>query len=129
MENIEKKSNKTYIHILEGLGISILTSLVLLLLFAILLTFTNLSEATINPTIIAVTGVSIVIGSMISSRKIRKNGLVNGAITGVTYIGLLYIFSSVLNENFSINRQTIIMMIIGITFGILGGILGVNLKH
>ena len=124
MENIEKKSNKTYIHILEGLGISILTSLVLLLLFAILLTFTNLSEA-----IIAVTGVSIVIGSMISSRKIRKNGLVNGAITGVTYIGLLYIFSSVLNENFSINMQTIIMMIIGITFGILGGILGVNLKH
>lgn len=129
MENIEKKSNKTYIHILEGLGISILTSLVLLLLFAIILTFTNLSEATINPTIIAVTGVSIVIGSMISSRKIRKNGLVNGAIIGVTYIGLLYIFSSVLNENFSINMQTIIMIIIGITFGILGGILGVNLKH
>lgn len=60
--------------------------------------------------------------------KIRKNGLLNGGLVGGAYILILYIISSLLNWKFSLNMQSIIMIIIGIVFGIFGGIIGVNKK-
>ena len=60
--------------------------------------------------------------------KIRRNGLVNGGLVGGLYILILYIISSLLNWKFSLNMQSIIMIIVGTIFGILGGIIGVNKK-
>jgi putative membrane protein, TIGR04086 family len=52
----------------------------------------------------------------------------NGGIIGGIYILLLYIVSSLLNWKFSLNIQSMLMIVIGIVFGILGGIIGVNKK-
>lgn len=60
--------------------------------------------------------------------KIRRNGLVNGGLVGGIYILILYIISSLLNWKFGLNMQSIIMIIVGTIFGILGGIIGVNKK-
>lgn len=128
MESAEKLNDKNYIQILKGIGIALITTFIFLLVLAIILTYTNVSEDIINPTIIIITAVSILIGSTLSNLKIKKNGLINGGIIGGVYIILLYIFSSVFNENFSLNLQSIIMIITGIAFGILGGIIGVNIS-
>jgi len=47
------------VKILKGLLISAAITLVLLFIFAILLTYTNLGENTIGPVIIGITGISI----------------------------------------------------------------------
>ena len=60
--------------------------------------------------------------------KIKKNGLINGAMIGGLYMLILYIISSLLNWRFGLNIQSIIMIGTGIIFGILGGIIGVNIK-
>lgn len=60
--------------------------------------------------------------------KIRRNGLFNGGLVGGTYIFILYIISSLLNWKFGLNMQSIVMIIVGTVFGILGGIIGVNTK-
>ena len=59
-------------------------------------------------------------------KSINKNGMMNGAIIGGTYVILLYLISSLLNTGFALNIYTIIMIISGIISGIIGGILGVN---
>ena len=41
---------------------------------------------------------------------------------------VIYLISSILNWKFKLNIQSIIMIGIGIAFGILGGIIGVNRK-
>ena len=127
MENTDNVNNKNYINILKGLGIALISTFVFLLILSIVLTYTNASESIINPTIIIITAISILIGSSISNMKIKKNGLINGGIIGGLYIVLLYLFSSVFNENFSLTMQSIIMVVTGIAFGILGGIIGVNI--
>lgn len=111
-----------------GTGISIVLTLVLLFIFSIALTYTNISEATIEPMIIGITGISILAGSSITTSKIKKKGIVNGMIIGGIYIFLLYMISSILNTGFSVNTYTIIMMVIGMLAGAVGGIVGVNLK-
>lgn len=124
----ESKSRQNIIRILKGTLFSIIISLVLLLIFALVLTYTNIPETTIMPVTLIITGISILIGSMISTRKIRKNGLLNGGTVGLLYIIFLYIVSSLCFVGFSITLNSFIMLAIGAITGIAGGIVGVNKK-
>ena len=128
MENFQINENKTIKNIIKGTGIALITTLVLLLIFSIILTYTNIDEKVINPVIMIVTAISILLGSSLGNIKIKKNGLINGGIIGAIYIITIYLISSILNWKFSLNLQSIFMIIIAIVFGILGGIIGVNRK-
>ena len=128
MENSDNVNHKNFINILKDLGIAFIITFIFLLIFAIVLTYSNVSENIINPTIIIITALSILIASSISNIKIKKNGLINGAIIGGVYIILLYLFSSIFRMEFALTIQSIIMIITGIVFGILGGIIGVNIS-
>ena len=114
--------------ILKGTMVSIILTLILLFIFATLLTYTNIGEKTIPATIIVITAISLLIGSSIANRKMKKNGLINGAIIGGIYILTIYIISSIISGTFAMNYKSIIMIIVGVLFGILGGIVGVNTK-
>lgn len=112
----------------KGVIISILFTIIALSIFSILLVKTNISEETIDIVIPVITCVSILVGSSISMNRVKKNGLVNGAIIGAMYISIIYLISSIVNSNFTINRASIIMMTLGIIGGVLGGIVGINIK-
>lgn len=125
METFEK--NNIFIKIIKGVGISITLTLICLTIFSILLTYTNLSESIIQPVVITVTGISILTGSFLTNRKMKKNGIIKGIAVGLIYIMLIYLTSSILNNaNFSLNMSSIVMFIIGILCGAVGGIIGVN---
>ncbi len=119
---------KTINNIAKGVGIALLTTFILLFIFAAILTYTEISETITNPVIIVITAISILIGSSIGNIKMKKNGLLNGALIGGIYIFTIYLISSILNWRFGLEIQSIIMIIIGMIFGILGGIIGVNKK-
>lgn len=123
---MEEVKENIYLKILKGLGIAFISTLVGILIFSILLTYTNIPEATIPVVIIVISFISILLGSSISTRKISKNGMIRGGIIGGIYTALLYFVSSILNTGFAVNIYTIIMIIVGIVAGLIGGILGIN---
>ena len=126
MEFIEK--NNVVFSIVKGIFIAFLVTIITLIIFSVILVNTNLSEETIKPVIITITGISILVGSSIGTRKIKKNGIFNGAIIGGIYILSIYIISSIMSSNFSLNLASLMMIIIGMVGGVFGGILGVNSK-
>lgn len=126
LENTEMKAN--IIRILKGSITAIVITLILLFIFSIILTYTSIKESAMSPVVIVITAVSILIGSSISTLKIKKMGLVNGALVGLIYILTIYIISSLTGSGFEIQLQTIIMMLSAIVAGMIGGIIGVNLK-
>ena len=128
MDTKQISENKNLISIIKGVTISLIATFILLIIFAAILTYTNIQENTIAPIVIIITAVSLLIGSTIGNRKIQKNGLLNGAMVGLIYILFLYLISSILNGNFSLNLASIIMIIVSIFFGILGGVVAVNKK-
>ena len=129
MENLDKNElSANLIRILKGSITAIVITLILLFIFAILLTYTKLKENIISPVVIVVTAISILIGSSISTLKIKKNGLLNGALVGIIYIVTIYLISSVTGSGFACNINTIIMIVSSIVAGMLGGIIGVNLN-
>ncbi len=115
-------------NIFKGVGIALLTTIILLLIYSLVLTYTNVSENTITPVIIVITATCILLGSSIGNMKIRKNGLLNGGAIGGIYILILYLISSIWNWKFALNIQSLIMILAGIIFGVIGGIIGVNRK-
>ena len=115
---MESYNSANFTNILKGVGISIIATLIFLLIFSIILTYTNISESAIEPVIITLTAVSILIGSSIGSLKIKKNGILNGAIIGGIYFILIYLMSSLINLNFTLNVKSIILILIGVAFGI-----------
>ena len=115
---MDNSSSNNIKNILKGLIVSTIATLIVFLIFSIILTYTNISENSIEPVIITLTAVSILIGSSIASLKIKKNGILNGAIIGALYFLIIYLISSIVNFNFMINMKTIILIFIGTVFGI-----------
>ena len=124
--NIEPSHNA--IRILKGSGISAAITLIGLLAYSGILTFTSLGENTMNPVVIILVAISILIGSGITTSKIRKMGLLNGGLVGLIYIGAIYLISSITGKGFSLNTYSTIVIIASIIAGMLGGIIGVNRK-
>lgn len=114
--------------IAKGVIIAIISSMVLLLIFSAILTYTSISESVSNPVIIMISAVSILLASQLSTRKIKKNGIVNGGIIGAIYIISIYLISSIVTGNFALGINAIIMIIASIVAGMFGGIIGVNAR-
>ena len=123
-----EKDSKIY-NIFRGSLAAILITIISLLIFSILLTHTNISEKSIVPVITIITAVSILTGSILSVSKIENRGLFNGALVGLIYILAIYILSSIINKNFAINLNSLILISSAVISGMMGGIIGVNMNN
>ena len=128
VENANIVQSNNLFRIFKGSIISIIFTLILLFIFSIILTYTSISENVISPVIIIISSISILIGSSISTMKIKKNGLINGLFVGLIYMLFIYIISSIINTGFAVTTTSIIMILSGVIAGIIGGIVGVNIK-
>lgn len=123
------KEDSNFVRIIKGSILSIILTMICLLIFSLILAYTNIPEKTMIPVITAVTAISILAGSIISVSKIEKKGIINGALVGLIYILTIYIISSIAKGNFGITINSIILIASAIIAGMLGGIIGVNIKN
>lgn len=119
MEKVVEDVNKRGMVLLKGILVAFVLTLILALIFSIVLTYTNIPESAIFPVLVGITALSILIGSSISTIKIKKNGILNGGIIGLVYILLLYIISSIVSGSFILNINSIILIISAILGGML----------
>lgn len=129
MEKIEKQNkivSSKFSKIILGSIISFIISFALLLTISIILTYTNVSENIITVSVIVISALSVLIGSIVSALNINKNGILNGAFVGAIYMITIYLLSSILVSGFEMNMQSAIMIVASIFTGMIGGIIGVN---
>ncbi len=128
IEDLSKEGNKNILKIIKGSVTAIVLTLILLTIYAALLSFSNIAENTMVPVVLTISGISILVGSSISSINIKKQGMLNGGLVGLVYMLTIYILSSIFLVGFELNFNSILMIIIGIVAGMIGGIIGVNMK-
>lgn len=107
---------------------AVILSLICLFVLSVILAITSVKENIMSISIVFISALSILISSFYASKKIKEKGIISGAIIGFLYMLILYIISSIVNGEFSMALETIIMIISGIIGGAIGGILGVNLR-
>ena len=123
-ENV--KVSKGIRSVINGLIISFMITLLFILLLSFILVKSTLSENVIVPGIYGITSISIIIGAILS---VKNRGILYGGEIGLVYVITLYVVSSILNHSFKLNFNSIILILVSIASGVIGGIVGSNLKR
>lgn len=124
-----KNNNSSFIkNLLLGTMTALCTSLLLVLVFAFLLKFTNIPESTIKPINQIIKGVSVFLGVFIGLKKSKELGLVSGLLIGFVYTLLAFLVFSILSGNFTFDMTFLTDIVFGAIIGAICGIICVNIK-
>lgn len=113
---------------LVGTMIAVCVSLILVLVFAFMLKFTNIPDSAIKPVNQIIKGVSVFVGVFIGLKKTREMGLVSGLLIGFIYTILAFLIFSVLSGHFVFDISIVTDMVFGAVIGAICGIICVNIK-
>ncbi|QIB26542.1 TIGR04086 family membrane protein [Caloranaerobacter azorensis] len=126
--NVNEENDNYMVTTFKGVLISIAISIICIIVLAVILTYTSLSENVVPILNSIIMIVSIALGAIYTSVKIKKKGWLNGAIIGLLYFILLILVSYIFIRSYKINSHVIIKGIVAIITGAVGGMIGVNLK-
>lgn len=100
---------------------------ILLVIYAIIMTFTDVSKQVTSVYYLLVTCLSVIYGAIYSAKKNNKNGWLVGMLVAFLYMLLLYIISAVIFKDVSLGTKELLRMAIAVMVGALSGMLGINI--
>lgn len=122
---ITKKQIK---HMTVGLLMAYAITSIVLLGYALLITYTNLSERSL-PTVVAITTVlSVMVAGFDAARGAQTRGWLWGMVAGAVYVVIMAIIMVTMLPDFAVGVRTLTIIALGIAGGGLGGIFGINLR-
>ena len=123
-----KKGSPFIGSIIKGTMVALCISLLLVLVFAFLLKFTNIPDSAINPVNQVIKGASILAGVFIGLKKSKELGLVSGLLIGFIYTILAFLVFSILSGHFVFDTTLLTDIVFGAVIGAICGIISVNIK-
>ena len=126
--NTGKKEINYPITLLKGIVFSFFITVILIITFALILTYTSLADGVIPVVNSIIMILSIALGSIYISVKLNKLGWLNGALTGLLYIFLLIVIGKMFMDNFKVDVFILFRVIIALITGAVGGMIGINLR-
>ncbi|GAA3642995.1 TIGR04086 family membrane protein [Asaccharospora irregularis] len=115
-------------YVLKGLGYSYIITLAILLIYNLLITFTDLGGNTIAMASSFITTLSSAFGGFYASKNIKEKGLIYGVLVGFLYIICLILIVFLAQDNFTYEIDTLYKIGFSVISGGIGGVLGVNFK-
>lgn len=122
----EKKS--PVIALIKGISIAYALTAVIFIIYAILLTYTNINEKNIPLVVMITVVVSVLIAGFDAARGACKKGWLWGMGAGVIYAFIMIMIGICISPVFSFDTKTIMLLVLSIAGGGLGGIAGINIK-
>jgi putative membrane protein (TIGR04086 family) len=120
--------NFGFFSLLKGTVYAYVITIPFFIFFALILTYMDFPEKYIVLAVMITTIGSILFASRMLARSIKKKAWFNGGLIGFFYMLLLYLVSSIVFKDFSLDRYVLIMVLIGVLAGAIGGILGAGFE-
>jgi putative membrane protein (TIGR04086 family) len=124
----EEKGINIYGIFLKSLGICFAASFILIMLYALILSFTSMSDSTMKMTIQIIMIVSITVSSIYGGRKVSRKGWLFGIVLGLVFTFLLVPLGMGFGQELSLDRFLLAKVLMGGAVGLIGGVIGVNLS-
>ena len=99
-----------------------------MLILAAILTFTDFPEKYTALGVLLATLTGLFIAGYKTGTRNEKTGMVKGGLSGLAYMLVLYLVSSIVFKYFTMTQRSIIMTVTGIVAGLIGGLMGMNKK-
>ena len=113
--------------VFKGVLFTYILNLIFLLIYAALLTYTDVAESTMPTVIFVINLLGIFISTSIISIKIKENGMKYGATIAAFYIFTVYLLGMFNGAGLSLTSYAAATIVFNILIGMAGGIVGVNL--
>ncbi|ERM92195.1 TIGR04086 family membrane protein [Caldanaerobacter subterraneus] len=124
---MDKRSGINFSGILIGVLVSYIITLLFFIIYALLLTFTSVSEMALPKFTIFVTITGVVLAGALSARNTASKGWLNGGIAGILYIAVMALLGTFLVKEFGPSSSLAVKFLWGAFLGSLGGMIGINL--
>ncbi|MGE5626491.1 MAG: TIGR04086 family membrane protein [Solirubrobacterales bacterium] len=118
---------KLCISVLEGVLRGFIITVVMLLIFAVIMTFWDIQDSTCSLFYLVVTMISIIYGSMHAVMRIRKKGWLTGFMVALIYMLVLYTVSVISGNPSVIGIDRLERLGLALATGTMAGMLTINL--
>lgn len=116
-----------YVQAAEGVLRSFIITVVMLLIFAVVMTFVEVNEYMSSVFYVVTTILSIMYGAIYASQKIKKRGWMIGIIVAFLYTAILYIVSVISGNSVFVGYDGIKRIVMALLVGGISGMIGVNI--
>lgn len=123
MQNIK---SSPLVSLLKGIIISYCITMIIFIIYAILLTYTDISESYISPLSLIVTTICCLVSGFVTAKTAKNRGLLWGIASGGMYMLIMLTLGFCTIPTYELNQKMAISLALALGGGGLGGIFGVN---
>ena len=125
--NVQKVKHDIAVYI-KAVLIAVITTMVAVLLFAVVLKFLDISNTAILTTNQIIKIASILLACFIVNKK-HKINMLKGLIIGITYTIIAYLVFSILSSDFGMDSRILYNLLFSAVIGLISGIIVKGIKR
>lgn len=126
-KNTEDKGNPQLVCMVKALAIAFAITCIVFITYALILTYTSITEQNIPLVSLICTVVSAAVAGFDSAKGAKSRGLIWGMAAGVIYAVLLFAICILSGAEFVLNGGKMTLLLISLAGGGIGGIMGINI--
>ncbi len=120
--------NTALVSLTKATVFSYVLTAIVFVVYGILLTYTETTEENIQIVVMMTTVISVLIGGIIASKGVNSKGLLFGMLVGIVYSIIMIMVGLCVLPVLKITYKMIMIIILSISAGGIGGIIGINTK-
>lgn len=124
----EDTNQSTYVVMLKSMAMCFILSFIMILVYALVLSFSSVSDLSMSKVTQTILIISIVISSIYGSKRVRHRGWMFGMLLGLLFAALLVPLGIVFGQNIVFDLNLAVKLLVSAIVGAIGGIIGVNLS-
>jgi len=125
---IDTKGNNKILLVAKAVFWAVSLSLLGVLIFAVVIKYTDISESAIQPINQVIKVLSILAGCFVVGKKIESNGWLWGIIIGVLYTITAFVIFSILDGSFHFGVNLLNDILFGGILGLIAGVLCIAMR-
>lgn len=114
--------------LVKSIFLALIISLVCIIIYAVVLSITPVSDNTMSIITQVITMISIVAAAMYCSKKIKSKGWLYGIIIGIIFVLIIIPISMIWGQIPAFDKYFIAKVLMASLVGFIGGIVGVNMS-
>ncbi len=125
---VKRDITSTIMATIGGVGIAYAITCIVFIAYALLLTYSNISEKYIPVVVIVTCIISVMVAGFDAAKSAESKGWLWGIIAGLIYVSILILIGLWVKKDIAFEAKAVTLLIISLAGGGLGGMFGINLK-
>ena len=128
IKSYDKESENKILILVKSIFLALIISLVCIIIYAVVLSITPVSDNTMSIITQVITMISIVAAAMYCSKKIKSKGWLYGIIIGIIFVLIIIPISMIWGQIPAFDKYFIAKVLMASLVGFIGGIIGANMS-